>query len=840
MQSHGPKRVYSQGSLEFWFERLDEGWEARFAAEHLELGRSYYREGEIREVELGPNDAIIHCKFDRKEEYSVLEWNGRELSVRSSTHDRSRANAMAVAGLYEIEELIADEISALPVDLKAPAAGPEPASQESPTEPAPPPGAKQAAAAEGRELVVRFEAGPAGLVCRAFWKERGRLIQALSNGTPAPSPVTAAERIQLITLAAEARKAHFQFSQETGGYLLSEVSEIPHFVGRVLPAWSGRFRIERDASVERLAGNARNVRIEARARRREGNRFDLEWIFRAGERMLSRSEVEDLMRRDGGPALLPDIGIVTASPEALKAAREWEATAAEAARSGDGDLPAYMLFSLFSDRRCEVALSPELQLWRDSLVNPQPAGYALLENLRPYQRAGVEWLAHLCDHGCHGLLADEMGLGKTLQAIALIAARPLAGKVHLVVCPASVVPVWEEELRRFAPSLRARVLRQGEEFNRSSGVDVWLASYTQLRKRRAQLDDVEFGYAILDESQYIKNPDAKVTAACFSIHARHRIALTGTPLENRQLDLWSLFRFLLPGLLGTRLSFEQALAKDRDGTVNRLRAQVVPFILRRTKDQVARELPQKTEMDLLCPLTDLQKREYARVCAEGLARLGPDLGEALRDRSFGLLSLLTRLRQIACDPDLVPWLRADLAESGKLNLLAEKLTELLASGHKVVVFSQFVMLLNRVRLLLERQFPDVARFEITGSTIDRLKPVQSFQAANGAAVMLASLRAAGTGITLHAADYVFLLDPWWNPAVEEQAVDRVHRIGQTRNVFVYRMVTAGTVEERIEALKADKKELFRRVVEGSEPGMTLADRFGSLVELIELRTEAGE
>ncbi len=367
---------------------------------------------------------------------------------------------------------------------------------------------------------------------------------------------------------------------------------------------------------------------------------------------------------------------------------------------------------------------------------------------------------------------------------------------------------------------------------------IWLCSYTQLRKHRSLLDSVDFGYAVLDEGQFIKNPDAKVTQTCFAVRARHRLVLTGTPLENRQLDLWSIFRFLLPGLLGSRSSFEGALNADREGTLARLRAQLAPFILRRTKKEVAQELPPKVEMDLICPLTDVQRAEYARICTEGLERLGDDVGAAMREKSFGFLALLTRLRQTCCDPDMLPWLKAPLSDSGKINLLVEKLAEIVGNGHKVVIFSQFVMLLDRVRAALIQNFPELPRFELTGMTLDRLKPVQAFQGATGAAAMLVSLKAAGTGITLHAADYVFLLDPWWNPAVEAQAVDRVHRIGQTNTVFVYRMVTAGTVEERIQALKASKKDLFDRLVGGLGGDFDLSQHFTSMKSLVQLTAAA--
>jgi SNF2 family DNA or RNA helicase len=518
----------------------------------------------------------------------------------------------------------------------------------------------------------------------------------------------------------------------------------------------------------------------------------------------------------------------------------WQKNVEETQGATDRDsatLSPYLIFSLFSDSRLKLTLSPEIEAWRQSVLAPPPAPPALPELLRPYQRRGVEWLHHLCDVGCHGLLADEMGLGKTLQVLALLAARPINDKPNLIVCPASVVPVWREEIAKFFPQLAVDVLKTGNDFLQRRDPVIWLASYTQLRKHRALLDSADFGYAVLDEGQFIKNPDAKITQTCFAVRAMHRVVLTGTPLENRQLDLWSIFRFLLPGLLGSRTSFEAALNADREGTLSRLRAQLAPFILRRTKREVAQELPPKVEMDLICPLTDVQRAEYARICTEGLERLGDDVGAAMREKSFGFLALLTRLRQTCCDPDMLPWLKAPLSDSGKINLLVEKLTEIIGNGHKVVIFSQFVMLLDRVRDALAANFPDLARFELTGMTLDRLKPVQSFQNAQGAAAMLVSLKAAGTGITLHAADYVFLLDPWWNPAVEAQAVDRVHRIGQTNTVFVYRMVTSGTIEERIQALKASKKDLFDKLIGGLGGDFDLSQHFSSLKSLVTLTAQ---
>jgi superfamily II DNA or RNA helicase len=870
MQSHGPKRVYTPQSLEFWFSKLENDWAEAFTPTQLDQGRHIYVDGGVRELELTDHDAIVHRRVDKKDEYAVIEWTDEGISVRSSSTDREVAHALAVAGLHEIEELVADEISPLPGELArtpaaspaASASGPRPgASASSPYKPggmaraqgAAPAVAVPASAATSaasRPLILVFKTKTVGLSFQAMWLEDDRKTRHAALGPEAHAHgnghVTSGERAKLIGLAAYARKAHFHYHHDTGLYVLESLVEIPNFLRTVMPAWRRLFQIELDDKAANLVKGTRTVEIEAVAEKAagrggaEGAGLNLRWIFRAGERMLTDTEVNALLKRGGQPVILPNIGIVALAPEKWESFSAWrrnvEETQGAAAR--EGVVSPYLIFSLFNDSRLKLTLSPEMEAWRQSVLAPPPSPPALPELLRPYQRRGVEWMHHLCDVGCHGLLADEMGLGKTVQVLSLLFARRRPDLPCLIVCPASVVPVWREEIARFFPSLPVDVLKSGHDFAHRRDPVVWLASYTQLRKHRALLASVQFSYAVLDEGQFIKNPDAKITQTCFAVQAQHRIVLTGTPLENRQLDLWSIFRFLLPGLLGSRAGFEAALHADRDGTLVRLRAQLAPFILRRTKNEVAKELPPKVEMDLICPLTDVQRAEYARICSEGLERLGDDVGAAMREKSFGFLALLTRLRQTCCDPDMLPWLKAPLSDSGKINLLMQKLTEVVGSGHKVVIFSQFVMLLERVRLALAQQFPDLPRFELTGMTIDRLKPVQSFQSTTGPAAMLVSLKAAGTGITLHAADYVFLLDPWWNPAVEAQAVDRVHRIGQTNTVFVYRMVTSGTIEERIQALQASKKDLFDRLIGGLGGDFDLSQHFTSLRSLVALTAPA--
>ncbi len=827
MQAHGPKRIYNPQSLEFWFGKLSSEWERCFPSEVLEQGRQWYREGLIRELELEIGQGIVHTKLEGKACYSVIEWDNGTLKVRASVDDSEVGRAIAVAGLYEIEELVVDEIAPLEEDTLSQGADslkPAPAVEIRRTQ------------RPARPLGLRFDVREEQLCFRVFWKENTEERPALLNGGGNGSLVER-EREKLIRLASMARKAQFAYEKETDIYILRDLARVPAFLSQDLPAWRRYFQVDLEPSADRMLQGVREVAVSVRAEEARnganGAGLNLKWIFHSGERLLDESEARRLVRGDG-PVFLPDVGLVELPRETVETVRSWKP---EHNGGTHAIRERYLLFSLFNEEnQLGIEMSSGIEKWWSGFRKAPPKLKGTPEILRPYQKKGVEWLAHQCGHGAHPLLADEMGLGKTLQVISMIMLRPVEEKIHLVVGPASVVPVWENEWKRFFPDAPVRVLNAEQDFLSDTEPGIWLASYAQLRRHAEQLSDVRFGYAVLDEGQMIKNPDAKATKACYAIRARHRLVLTGTPLENRQLDLWSLFRYLMPGLLGSRAEFEQGFQTDSEASLKKLRTQLAPFMLRRTKNVVARELPRKVETTLTAPLGDVQRDEYARICREGLERLGGGDGiNAVRDRPFMLFSLLTRLRQICCDPDLLPWISAPLHESGKINLLMEKLPEILATGHKIVIFSQFVRLLERIDRALENAFPEIPRFTLNGATRRRDEPVRAFQELEGPGVILVSLRAGGTGITLHSADYVFLLDPWWNPAVEEQAIDRVHRIGQRNTVFVYRLLTGGTIEERIQDLKWSKQDIFRNLIGRLDSGNP-HDNLNILCDLVELRS----
>lgn len=451
----------------------------------------------------------------------------------------------------------------------------------------------------------------------------------------------------------------------------------------------------------------------------------------------------------------------------------------------------------------------------------------LKAKLRPYQEQGIAWLKFIHDIASGGVLADDMGLGKTLETIALfLLVKAENNKLSsLVVAPTSVVSNWEREINRFAPSLKVMVWHgsdRKEQEEELHTAEVVITSYALLRRDVELLSSINFTYCVLDEAQNIKNPQSATAQASKRIKAERRLALTGTPIENRLSEIWSIFDFVSPGLLGPLNKFEERFSRPIDQgdakTASRLRAIIHPFILRRTKTEVAKDLPEKIETDRICEMAGEQRTIYGQVAAEVRAHvMGEVERHGLAKSHIHILAGLTRLRQAACDPRLLGLPRQFTDEdSGKLIALRELVEECIAGGHKALIFSQFVSMLTLIRKVLDA---DGVRYEyLDGSTKDRATAVERFQIDPTVTVFLISLKAGGTGLNLTAADTVIHFDPWWNPAVEDQATDRAHRIGQTRVVTTYRLVAEGTIEEKILQLKTKKRELVSSVLTEDEGG----------------------
>jgi superfamily II DNA or RNA helicase len=446
---------------------------------------------------------------------------------------------------------------------------------------------------------------------------------------------------------------------------------------------------------------------------------------------------------------------------------------------------------------------------------PQPPGFH--GELREYQREGVGWMEFLREFGFGGCLADDMGVGKTAQVLAVLETRRTEGLgPSLVVAPRSLMYNWRQEAERFTPGLRVlEYSGMGRSTASFAEYNLILTTYGTLVRDAPTLARVEFDYVVLDEAQAVKNASTASAKAVRLLRGTHRLALSGTPVENHLGELWSLFEFLNPGMLGEAKTLRLAggLAQNPGEDSRMLLAQALrPFILRRTKKQVARELPEKTEQTILCEFDSEQRKQYEdlrRFYREKL--LSRVAKEGLNKSKFHVLEALLRLRQAACHPGLLDSKRLK-DPSPKLDTLMAQLSELREEGHKALVFSQFTSLLAIVRNRLDAEGTQYEYLD--GATTNRGAHVEAFQNDPDCGLFLISLKAGGLGLNLTAAEYVFLLDPWWNPAVEAQAIDRAHRIGQSRPVFAYRLITKGTVEERVLELQKTKKDLADAILGG--------------------------
>jgi superfamily II DNA or RNA helicase len=468
-------------------------------------------------------------------------------------------------------------------------------------------------------------------------------------------------------------------------------------------------------------------------------------------------------------------------------------------------------------------LSEKLRDFRSIRSISPPSG--LQASLRGYQQEGLNWLQFLRDYNLGGILADDMGLGKTVQALAHLLEEKNSGRADrpsLVVAPTSLMTNWRQETERFAPALKLLVLHGQERkanFDKLREYDLIVTSYPLLPRDEAVLVKEEFHLIILDEAQYIKNPKTRYAQIVCQLRGRHPLCLTGTPMENHLGELWSQFNFLLPGFLGDETRFRKLFRNpiEKGGDKERreiLARRIAPFVLRRRKEQVAAELPAKTEILQNVELSGAQRDLYETIRLAMHARVQAEVREKGLSRShIIILDALLKLRQVCCDPRLVKLPVAQtVKESAKLELLMDLVPEMLAEGRHILLFSQFTSMLALIEAELTKQ--SIPYVLLTGDTTDRATPIQKFQSGQ-VPLFLISLKAGGTGLNLTAADTVIHYDPWWNPAVESQATDRAHRIGQTKSVFVYKFITVGTVEEKILALQARKRDLVEGLMNES-------------------------
>ena len=615
--------------------------------------------------------------------------------------------------------------------------------------------------------------------------------------------------------------------RSSDGFALHGTDRAANFVRDVLPTWDDLER-RLDPGLTDLVRGKTDLDINVSAERsgEDANWFELKvdvFVGGSGE-ALTQKELAALLSSSGRFA---EVRGKLVDVEKLRERNALLTDIAERRRSGLAALLA--IRDELHDNFGNVSLPPEVEKMREKLRNFQgipsvDAPDLVNGTLRGYQKLGLDFLAYLSEFGFGGILADEMGLGKTIQVVSYLLRRKLSeGRVpSLVIAPTSVTHTWENEIARFAPELRTLRLSSGSEraarYDDIPNADVVITSYALARLDAQQLSNYHFRTLILDEAQNAKNPSSQIARVVRGLHADHRLALTGTPVENSLRDLWAIFAFVEPGLLGSETSFrrrfEIPIADNDEKATNILRSRLEPFLLRRTKEDVAPELPDRTEVSLACDLSPLQRRLYRGVAEAARRDVFAVVEEqGIESATVHVLAALTRLRQICAHPGLLfEEYRDEPDASAKFEAFLETVDEILSGGHRLLVFSAFASMLKIMRAALDKRGISYGYLDGSTKDKDRQDEVANFMKPDGPPLFLCSLKAGGVGLTLTAADYVILYDPWWNPAVERQAIDRTHRIGQMRAVTAYRLVTTGTVEEKIRALAERKSSLSRNII----------------------------
>jgi superfamily II DNA or RNA helicase len=658
--------------------------------------------------------------------------------------------------------------------------------------------------------------------------------QRPGEGPPRVRGLREAERVVVLRDLESERAAALALRERLGvvatetpaSFLLEEAEAALDFLERLDPLTGPELRVEWEQQQPWKVSHvpdSRRLRVEVL---RKKDWFGVDGgIDVDGERVELSALLEALRRRRRFVRLSP--GRFLRLTEALRERLTPLADLAHPTREGlEVSKAAAPVLDALAEAGAEVHTPPDWRRLATRIRKAQqrpvalPAG--LKAELRDYQREGFLWMARLAEWGAGACLADDMGLGKTLQTLALLLHRAKAGP-SLVVAPTSVCFNWAAEAARFTPSLRVKSYREADReqlLRKLKAGDVLLISYGLLVRDAERLGRISFATLVVDEAQAAKNPDTARAKALRGLQAEARVALTGTPVENRLAELWSLFRIVFPGLLGSRESFRKRFAepieRERDPAARAALSRVLrPFLLRRTKAEVARELPPRIETVVPVVLSEGERRLYEQLRLAVLASIGTHAAEGQR---FELLAALTRLRQLACHPQLgAP---DSTLPSSKLERMVERVEELRAEGGRALIFSQFVRLLEFAREALEGRGFSVQYLDGQTPPAERQARVEAFQRGEGD-VFLISLKAGGTGLNLTAADHVIHLDPWWNPAVEDQATDRAHRIGQTRPVTVSRLVSQGTIEEAILALHAEKRELAASLLSEADSAAAL-------------------
>ena len=779
-------------------------WQKDFSLSEIREGMVKLDQISIKGVEMRPESIVLRfIKEDKSPYFVIIEWDGNRLLYRLSDPESSFGAIVSCLVLDEIflekqEVILSQAETEEDPDLKSiPFISPDSNNDNA-----------------CDRLRLSFYLSGQNLCFRSYWNSSNKLVFP-DNFTHNRHSLSQEDKSAVIKLVHLSRKAGFILNKKSKEYQITHLPNAIDFCKSILPKWKQYFIIQCDQNVQKLEQVPSDIDIvfqsyepQQQENFPQQNSSGIKLRLLANGTPISESTSRKLLRSNSNLFFIENIGVVSLNRSKVKAIQEYN----ETVQRFQGDIPRYMLYSLFCHPEISYQNDPDLLKWQQSFNSAPKKPFILPKILRSYQREGVLWINHILTHNFHGLLADDMGLGKTLQVLTFISKMDPAHQ-SIIICPASVVDVWKNEAEKFFPKINVRIFSSSEDIN-DPEVNAWIVSYTQLRRNKSIFAKKEFQLTVLDEAQFIKNPNTKVFHACTFLKSQWRLALSGTPIENNILDLWSIFRFLMPGLLGEKKAFLNLIKND--DIIDKVKKQIAPFMLRRTKENVVSELPQKIEINVFCEMTPMQQHLYKNIIQKTLQNFKDQNNHFdFKNHSFGILSALTRLRQIACDPGIIPNISATLEDSCKLNTLSRLLHREFEnpSNKKIVIFSQFVSFLHRIKSLLIKEFPQIPVLEIIGSTKNRNHIVQNFQSLDSSAIILVSLKAGGVGITLTAAESVYIMDPWWNPSTEKQAMDRVHRIGQNKSVSVYRFITQNSIESNIQILQKKKNSLFGEIID---------------------------
>ena len=711
-----------------------------------------------------------------------------------------------------------------------PLAPEQPAARASLASPMPAAASRFALALEGslNHLTARLD---------VIYDDRRFTVEAapVRGATPRDQPAERRALDRLLT-------ASFTGPDSTGQLVLKGEPKILAFFARDLPRLEMEWEITIGSRFAHVTRDIERIRPRLEIRTSGENWFDLKYeLATPGGERFSAADIQRLLQSGQNATRLKNRKIAVFDPGMLNEFQEvlndCNPQQQQPGLYRIARCHAEYLDGVAGEQGADLNSDPAWSKWVAPPDSGRPAGSldlgALQDILRPYQIEGISWLNQLATKGLNGLLADEMGLGKTVQTLAFAAGLP--GKT-IVICPSSLVFNWQREAAKFTPQLRTLAI-QGTGRSALFGeplenADLIITSYALLRRDLDHYQRIDFEAVILDEAQHIKNPDSQNAQSAFSLKGRRRLALTGTPIENSLADIWSLMNFLMPGYLGSRVEFrdrfQQPILNAPSGPEHRrLIKRLKPCVLRRLKRDVITELPNKIEHVAYCELTTNQRAAYSQLL-EATRRQSAEWAATEHQGKVRMLMLtaLLRLRQACCDTRLLslPGVADDANTSGKLILLEELLNEAVDGGHRVLIFSQFASMLRILRSTLESL--QISHCYLDGQTKNRPKEVDRFESGQ-VSVFLISLKAGGTGLNLTQADTVIHFDPWWNPAVEDQATDRAHRLGQKKVVNSYKLIARDTVEEKILALQSRKRALIDATLESSSDDDSAMEGLGA-------------